>query len=604
MSASELLNYAKSWSDIKVKSISTNSANLNNGPITNVSSINGVPIPPSVFDLNPVNIIYKPGSSPSLGSNIVSSWSEVILKANRLNVNQCLNVFIDDSIQSPVLIDQSLDCKSRVRFLSYNSSTTSSYLKILDTFTLSDPYSFEGSLVTVCESVTNAAIILSNGSILTIKDGAVLRNNGDSLVPAIQINDANNNNIYLESGGQIDTQATVSLINVGISSLLNYTNITNISGQSYISNTISSTDNTSELILRLDSSVSVASIINPNFTGLVLSFPVDKAFALSYDDSLVNPQLSANNVQDAIDDLKSNYLNISNLSGTPNQIIVTTGSGEITLSTPQDINTTSSVQFGKVVVTAGSAAFPSIQVGSSAVGLAASGSSLILAAGPGNALMTLQPTNIQSSQPFYQIDGSVSSPAYSFVNDTSSGLYRISANDIGFSIGGSKILDISSSGMDVNGILQLTAQPHYYVTASTTQTIAYNTYNILTIWDTVQSSNNISYSSGTFTINISGTYSIVCNIQGDVSNNPFVAFIGINTQMRAFTVQTLNTLGTTGCTLSDVLVLSTSDIISIYVGNFGLVNVTTNIGPQTIGGGVPSPIVNTTVTSLSISMIG
>ena len=49
--------------------------------------------------------------------------------------------------------------------------------------------------------------------------------------------------------------------------------------------------------------------------------------------------------------------------------------------------------------------------------------------------------------------GSVSAPTYTFASDTNTGFYRIGADNIGAAIGGTKILDISNTGLTVTGNL-------------------------------------------------------------------------------------------------------------------------------------------------------
>lgn len=48
-------------------------------------------------------------------------------------------------------------------------------------------------------------------------------------------------------------------------------------------------------------------------------------------------------------------------------------------------------------------------------------------------------------------DGTVSLPAYSFTTDPDSGVYRIGANNIGVAVNAAKVLDISTSGLNVIG---------------------------------------------------------------------------------------------------------------------------------------------------------
>lgn len=160
------------------------------------------------------------------------------------------------------------------------------------------------------------------------------------------------------------------------------------------------------------------------------------------------------------------------------------------------------------------------------------------------------------------------------------------------------------SGGTVTGTLKL-SQPNYFITASANQTISFNTYSKLTFWDTIISSSDITYGSGDFKINTAGTYQIICNLQGDASNNPLVTFICVNnTSMYSFCVNTTNGLGTSGFTMSKIVKLAINDVINTYAGNFGLINTDTTVGPKVIGGGIPSPIVNTSICSIEIMMIG
>lgn len=58
---------------------------------------------------------------------------------------------------------------------------------------------------------------------------------------------------------------------------------------------------------------------------------------------------------------------------------------------------------------------------------------------------------IGNSNQFLQISGVVGAPAYSFASDNDSGMYRIGANNIGFSVNGTKILDVGTTGLSVTG---------------------------------------------------------------------------------------------------------------------------------------------------------
>jgi hypothetical protein len=55
-------------------------------------------------------------------------------------------------------------------------------------------------------------------------------------------------------------------------------------------------------------------------------------------------------------------------------------------------------------------------------------------------------------------NGSVSLPAWTFGSDTNTGGYRIGADNLGFAVGGAKVVDISASGVAVTGTLTPSGQ--------------------------------------------------------------------------------------------------------------------------------------------------
>lgn len=63
---------------------------------------------------------------------------------------------------------------------------------------------------------------------------------------------------------------------------------------------------------------------------------------------------------------------------------------------------------------------------------------------------SLQIANLYSTRTFIS-DGSVSNPSLAFTSETGSGLYRIGSSDIGFSISGTKILELLSTGTITTG---------------------------------------------------------------------------------------------------------------------------------------------------------
>lgn len=65
--------------------------------------------------------------------------------------------------------------------------------------------------------------------------------------------------------------------------------------------------------------------------------------------------------------------------------------------------------------------------------------------------------------------GSASAPTYSFASDSNSGIYRIGADNIGVTVAGSKVLDISATGLAVTGTVTGTAVTATNVAAQSDQ---------------------------------------------------------------------------------------------------------------------------------------
>jgi len=55
------------------------------------------------------------------------------------------------------------------------------------------------------------------------------------------------------------------------------------------------------------------------------------------------------------------------------------------------------------------------------------------------------------------VDGAVGTPAYSFLNDTDCGMYRIGTNNIGLGVAGANVLNIATTGLTVTGLGSFTS---------------------------------------------------------------------------------------------------------------------------------------------------
>jgi len=61
-----------------------------------------------------------------------------------------------------------------------------------------------------------------------------------------------------------------------------------------------------------------------------------------------------------------------------------------------------------------------------------------------------------TTSPLLLDDGTVSAPAYSWMSDPNSGLYRIGSDNIGMTLGGSLIYDFGATSFDIGGMATVT----------------------------------------------------------------------------------------------------------------------------------------------------
>lgn len=278
--------------------IGPNNLHISNGVGLNgeILSTNGSGVTTWIREFQGNGIIYKPGSISS--GNIYASWPEIVIAVN--NTNECLIVYVDDSIVSPAMITSNLDCKGRVEFRPARQSISSTVkFEFMQDIQITDP-SFSGIMIVGGNTNLNSNIVLSNSYLMFMVHGTLFQNTIGSLLPIINIPNGNGNVIGFDLGSNMSTNNAISLINVGIGSTL-------ILAQYNMSvplgnNIISSTDGTAQLILEYDSTGN-SSLVNIGYTGSIVLNPVSKAISNSYNDSL-SPALGSTNVQGAIDALK------------------------------------------------------------------------------------------------------------------------------------------------------------------------------------------------------------------------------------------------------------------------------------------------------------
>jgi hypothetical protein len=475
MSNYDLLNpqnpSLKPYMNISFNSAITNLLNMNNGGITNVSSINGHPITPIGVDLNPISIIWRPGGLVVPGSNVVVSWQSVISKASQININEILNVYCDSSIQN-CIINQPYDCQGRLTFMPFNSNASSpDTLYLQDANTLTNP-KFDGILLVELQSITQPSIIL-NGAQLTIDNyGAMIYASSDSTIPGISVQ-GTGAVLGLQGGSNLSNSNTSNpLINVGSGSVFIMSMGENFGGATLNNNLVSSTDNTATWNFLYDSSViGVASWTNPNFTGTFNAVMSDKSEAVAYNDSLVSPPTGSNNVQGAIDYLKSHsggvtypLLAPAGSAAAPSYSFSATSSSGM-WADPSDVN----ISVGGTNVLQVNASGFNLVSGYNIYGVdgiqANGGDPFALIDGSSNQQITIgASTNIVEINNKLQVDGQLlasngsgANPSISFQNDNTSGLYLITpTSDMRLDVGGTDIIQITPSATNiVNGSLGL-----------------------------------------------------------------------------------------------------------------------------------------------------
>lgn len=93
------------------------------------------------------------------------------------------------------------------------------------------------------------------------------------------------------------------------------------------------------------------------------------------------------------------------------------------------------------------------RIGANNIGAAVNGAKVLDVATTGLSVtgtFTLSGASILAAQS-QSYDGTVALPAYSFTNDLDCGWYRIGANNIGAAVNGAKVLDVSTTGLNVIG---------------------------------------------------------------------------------------------------------------------------------------------------------
>lgn len=404
---------------------------MSNSGITNVASINGLPIN-VVADSNPTSIVLRPGGLITPGSNIVNTWNQVLIKASQINVSEILNIYIDDSIISPVLLDISHDFKGRGVLCPYKSNASSDVnCQIPDGVTISnlDQIS-QGPLKVNCDSQTAPSLAFDNGQIFKVINGASLKLTATATVPAIQLN-ASQMILSLGNSGMLDnslapTVGVVDLQNVSTLLVVLNNNLgTNPSGSI-------SGDAGSSIQLFTDSSLPASSITFPLFLGTLTKTNTSMSLGVSYDDSKL-PVLGVDNVQNCLDYLKQNY----EVAGVCLPLAGGIMSGNIQIvdgSSPGNL----SISF------ASNNNLGIYKFGANSIGIGNNGQKLLV-----------DNTFIQSAAPHYFESGSAAIPSITYNSDSNTGFYSAGADQIGVTCNGVSIMNLSQSTSKISNDLEV-----------------------------------------------------------------------------------------------------------------------------------------------------
>jgi hypothetical protein len=111
---------------------------------------------------------------------------------------------------------------------------------------------------------------------------------------------------------------------------------------------------------------------------------------------------------------------------------------------------------GKLTIASGTVGSPGIAFGAdTGCGFYRIGSANVGFSISGTKLLDLSATQLAVVGVIIGNDGSVAAPEFSFISDIDTGIYRIGANNLGVACNGAKVLDVGTSGLGVTG--QLTA---------------------------------------------------------------------------------------------------------------------------------------------------
>jgi hypothetical protein len=260
------------------------------------------PIPDIVY----TQILWKESAQTS--GNLIGSWSEVceLISKN----NGILTIYVDDSL-APCVVNQTINCQSRVQFFSDAAS-----LQFLDGFSLIDPIGFGGALIVEFLTTGTPNIIMQNTGVLQMIGYSVLTNAIENTSPGIKIADNESMVLTFNMGSIVSLGSTnIPLIQLGKNSQLTFAPSGSTNPSGFENDIISSTDSSSVLQYLYDSQS--PRITNTGFLGTLTESPLSESKNTFFDNTVVSANFG-DDVQTAIDSIKQIFIGVHPVPGDMN----------------------------------------------------------------------------------------------------------------------------------------------------------------------------------------------------------------------------------------------------------------------------------------------
>lgn len=223
-------------------------------------------------------IIWRPGGISD--SNVATTWGEV---ASVINTQyDAVTVYVDTSIMGTALIDVPVNCGSRVVIdaAKYNAGSAANIL-MADDVQLTDLFGITGPVGFITSSVTVPSLVLTQGAIMEISNGATLAQGPNGLVPPIQIPPGNSNVITVANGAGFAGPTAIPYIQLGSGSTLIFPTISRSNPAPWNGNEIAGP---ADSFIDWINDSTAPELILPGFSGTLNMQGVSNALHTTYND--------------------------------------------------------------------------------------------------------------------------------------------------------------------------------------------------------------------------------------------------------------------------------------------------------------------------------